>query len=86
MRRSGSAVKLFVEVAQVLLELLVRQDFLQPAPRGLAALHLVADALVHPVEQPVVIGAVFGGPAQEFLVEIEALVVSFRHLAVKILS
>src|SRR5487761_1808052 len=79
-------LQLFVEVFERFLEFLVREDLFQPAPRGLAALHLVADALVHPVEQPVVIGAVLGGPAQEFLVEIEALVVSFRHLAMKILS
>src|ERR1700719_2075493 len=78
------ALKLVVEVLEIFLELLVRQHFLEAAPRGLAALALVTDALVHPVEQPVVIGAVLGGTAQEFIVEIESLVVSFRHLAAQI--
>src|SRR5947207_11405798 len=81
---AGFALQLVVEVLEIFLELLVRQHFLEAAPRGLAALALVTDALVHPVEQPVVIGAVLGRTAQEFIVEIESLVVSFRHLAAQI--
>src|SRR5262249_19303851 len=71
-----------VEVLQVFLELSVGQHFLEPAPGRLAALALVPDALVHAVEKTVVIGAVLGLSAQELIVEIEALVVPFRHLAV----
>src|SRR5277367_2647766 len=72
-------LKLVVEVFEVFLEFLVRKDFLELAPGRLAALALVADALVHAVEQAVVIGAVFRLADQEFIVEVEALVISFRH-------
>jgi hypothetical protein len=78
--------ELFVEIAQGLFELFVREHFLELAPRGFAAFALVACALVYPVQQAVVVGAVLGGSAQKFIVEIEALVVSFRHLAVQILK
>src|SRR5206468_6486243 len=73
---AGLPLQLVVEVLEIFLELLVRQHFLEAAPGGLAALALVTHALVHPVEQPVVIGAVLGRTAQEFIVEIESLVVS----------
>src|SRR5215469_1590246 len=83
LERAGSrrVLELVVEVFQVFLKLSVRQHFFEPAPGSFAALALIANAFVYPVEQPVVIGAVLGGTAQEFFVEIEALVVSFRHLA-----
>ena len=82
----GAALEFFVEVAKVFFELFIREHFLELAPRGFAALALVANALIYPVQQAVIIGAVFGGAAQKFIVEIEALVVSFRHLAVQILK
>src|SRR5690349_7670472 len=75
-------LQLVVEVLEVLRELLVGQHFLQATPGGLAPLALSTDALVHPVEQPIVIGAVFGRTVQEFLVEVEALVVPLGHLLV----
>ena len=83
---TGAALELFVEIAKVLFELFIREHFLELSPRGFAALALVANALIYPVQQTVVIGAVLGGAAQKFIVEIEALVVSFRHLAVQILK
>ena len=82
----GAALEFFVEVAKVFFELFIREHFLELAPRGFTALALVANALIYPVQQAVIIGAVFGGAAQKFIVEIEALVVSFRHLAVQILK
>jgi hypothetical protein len=81
-----AASELFVEIAQGLFELFIREHFLELAPRGFPALALVANALVYPVQQAVVISAVLGGSAQKFIVEIEALVVSFRNLAVQILK
>src|SRR4051812_36651756 len=71
-----------VEVQQILLELFIRQHFFELAPGSFALLALIADPLVDPVQQPVVVRAVFRGTAQEFIVEIEALVVSFRHCSV----
>src|SRR5579862_2130024 len=57
-------LQLVVEVFEVFLELLVRQDLLQAAPGGLAALALRAHALIDTVQQTVVLVAVLGGTAQ----------------------
>src|ERR1700750_1833089 len=71
-----------VQVQKILFELFIRLHSLGLAPGSLPFFSLVASPLVDPVQQPVVVRAVFRGTAQEFIVDIEALVVSFRHCAV----
>ena len=69
-----------------LLQLLVRQHFLELAPGSLAFLALVAHPLIHPVEQPVVIGTVLGGRTQEFIFEIGISLLSRSGIDAEILN
>src|SRR5690606_27212025 len=75
--RSGLVV---VVVGQVALQLALGKHFLELAPRRLAALPgLVARALLHPVQQALIVAGVFL-LGQELVVDIESVGVAFGHL------
>src|ERR1035438_7620488 len=79
LQRLASGSELVVEdVAQVFSQFFVGQHFLEPAPCRLATLALRAHPFVDAGQQTVVIGAVLG-LSDEFLVQVEALVIAFRH-------
>ena len=67
-----------VEVFQILLQLTIGQDLFEPTPDRFTPFTLASDTFVHPIQQTIIIGAVLG-PAQKLIVEIEALIVAFKH-------
>jgi hypothetical protein len=73
----GRALFLIIEdIAQILFQLAICEHLFELAPRGFAALALGAYAFVHAIQNPVVIGTVFGCVVEEFVVQIEAFVIA----------